>query len=112
MVFFPLFFSPKPAKLLEVSMEGYLKEFSSLRFSLESEMGAGSALAGRRYSPALPAQVGDPSSHPGAAQRPAYIAKVLRKEAGGRGCHHAPRTFQDRLWPPGHCLPAGLMSQT
>lgn len=78
-------------------MEGYLKELSSLRFWRQSEMGAGSALAGRRYSPALPAQVVDPRSHSGAAQRPGYIAKVLRKEAGGRGCHHAPRTFQDRL---------------
>lgn len=38
-----------------------------------------------------------------------YIAKVLRKEAAGDRCHHAPRTFQDRL-PPGHCLPAGLTS--
>lgn len=39
-----------------------------------------------------------------------YIAKVLRKEAGGSCYHHAPRTFQDRLPPPEHCLPAGLMS--
>lgn len=39
-----------------------------------------------------------------------YIAQVLRKAAGGGCCHHAPRTFQDRLPPPERCLPAGLMS--
>lgn len=36
-----------------------------------------------------------------------FVAKVLRKEAGGRGRHHAPRTFQARLLPAGHSLPAG-----
>lgn len=100
--FFFLFLSPKPAKFLEVGMEEYLKELGSLRFSRGSEMVLTSA-------PCAGSGPKESSRHSAAAR---LYSQGVAQRGRRQGRHHAPRTFQDRLWPPGHCLPAGLRSPT
>lgn len=101
------FCGPKPAKFLEVSIERYLQELSESK-SLKEPGSAPAPAAVLTSAPSAGAGL-EAAARWSAAPR-VYMAKVLRKEACGR-CHHAPRTFQDRLPPPpGHCLPAALMS--
>lgn len=112
-VYYFLFCNPKPAKFLEGHHRGVSKRMKCVKNegAFQSEKGERSALAPAAVLTSAPSAGNGPKEAPrwSSAAR-VYIAKVLRKEAGGSRCHHAPRTFQDRLPPLGHCLPAGLMS--